>query len=108
MTFQQARDAGYHTHRYLSGDWEYADEDGHEHLYRDGIELTQGVITRCSYSYENGDWNYRDENANFHLYRNGIELTKGVIAKWCHSYDNGDWRYIDEDGRRHFMLKEQA
>jgi len=67
MTFQQARDAGYSTHRYHNGDWEYLDEKGDCHLYRDGIELTQGVIAIYCQSYDNFDWEYHDEDGRRHF-----------------------------------------
>jgi len=28
--------------RHENGDWEYKDEEGYWHLFRDGIELTKG------------------------------------------------------------------
>jgi len=62
MTFKQARDAGYYAYRYPNGDWEYRGEKGNIHFYRNGVELTKGVIAKDFWPHLNGDWAYIDED----------------------------------------------
>lgn len=45
-----------------NGDWEYEDEQGYWHLFRDDIELTKNIKAKWIYSFDNGDWQYQDED----------------------------------------------
>ncbi len=53
-------------HTYANGDYDYEDEEGIEHLIRDGKELCKGVWV---YSFDNGDYEYSDEEGIEHYVR---------------------------------------
>ncbi len=103
MTLEEAKEQGFKTHAYDNGDWAYKESDGNVHLFRDGVELTKGVVAKWCYSYLSGDWAYRDTDGNAHLFRDGVELTKGVETKNCLSFDNDDWAYQDANGNEHLF-----
>ena len=84
-----------------TADWKYKDEQGFEHLIRNGIELTKGIKAKYIYSFRNYDWCYVDEQGFHHLYRDGVELTKGVKVVSFFPYDDGDWYYTDNMGNNH-------
>ena len=102
-TIKEARAKGFEVYIYDNGDWAdwaYEDENGNLHLFRNGKELTEGIVAKWVYSYSNGEWEYKDEDGNWHLFQDGVELTKGIVAKQVHSYSNGIWEYEDEDGNK--------
>lgn len=98
MTLEEAIKQGFRTRVFTNGDWAYRDPNGNWHLFRYGVELTEGVVAKDCWSYPNSDWDYKDAKGNYHLFRDGVELTEGVEAKYCYSYLSGDWEHTDTDG----------
>jgi len=49
-----------------------ADDD--VHLFRDGKELTKGIIAKECFSYDNGDWEYTDINGEVHLIKSPKDI----------------------------------
>ena len=68
LTLKQAKYKGLDTHSYNNGDYEYEDENGTEHLIRDGKLLCKGVSVR---SFDNGDYEYKDKDGIKHYIEKG-------------------------------------
>jgi hypothetical protein len=107
-----------YVYSYKNGDWEWEDEEGNEHLVRDGVELTKGKNAKGVISYDSGDWKWKDEEGYWHLVR-GVVVEKGILkieryevgdndvngnkVKHVDSYENGDWEWRDEEGNEHLV-----
>ena len=73
-TLEEAEEKGFRTYRYPNGDWSYIDADGNYHLFRDGVELTEGVVANGCWSYSNRDWEYEDINGEVHLIKSPKDI----------------------------------
>jgi len=60
----------YGIYEYENGDYSYEDDNGKEHLIRNGIEIASGD---CVDSYNNGDYLYKDNEGIYHIFNKDNE-----------------------------------